>query len=165
MSAPGGAVGDRSGGPCGDLAAAVEAELGEDVLELVFPRCARRRAAGRRSRRSPRPGPAHDEVACPWPQPRVCDRRAVGVAEQGGRPCAQVEHDERHEAGRLPCLPGRELVVQRSGPVQVAVAGDGSEYEVAPDGWALKTVAITRAAHAEHTVAITLDGPRILTVP
>jgi methionyl aminopeptidase len=56
-------------------------------------------------------------------------------------------------------------VVQRSGPVQVAAAGDGSEYEVALDGWALKTVAITRAAHAEHTVAITRDGPRILTVP
>jgi hypothetical protein len=53
-------------------------------------------------------------------------------------------------------------VVQRSGPVQVAAAGDGGEYEVAPDGWALKTVAITRAAHA---VAITRDGPRILTVP
>ncbi|HEY6309255.1 MAG TPA: hypothetical protein VIY52_00390, partial [Streptosporangiaceae bacterium] len=39
------------------------------------------------------PGPAHDEVACPWPQARVCDRRAVGAAGQGGRPCAQAGHD------------------------------------------------------------------------
>ncbi len=60
--------------------------------------------------------PARGEVACRWPQPRVCDRRATGVAEQGGRPCAQVGHGERREAGRLPCLPGRELVVQRPGP-------------------------------------------------
>ena len=45
------------------------------------------------------------------------------------------------------------------------MAGGGSHYEVAPDGWALKTVDGTRSAHAEHTVAITCDGPRILTVP
>jgi methionine aminopeptidase len=35
----------------------------------------------------------------------------------------------------------------------------------AANGWALKTVDGTRAAHAEHTVAITKDGPRILTLP
>ena len=45
------------------------------------------------------------------------------------------------------------------------MAGGGSSYQVAPDGWALKTVDGTRAAHTEHTVAITHDGPRILTVP
>ena len=45
------------------------------------------------------------------------------------------------------------------------MAGGGSSYQTAPDGWALKTVDGTRAAHAEHTVAITKDGPRILTLP
>jgi methionyl aminopeptidase len=44
------------------------------------------------------------------------------------------------------------------------MAGGGSRFETAPDGWALKTVDGTRAAHAEHTVAITKDGPRILTL-
>ena len=32
-----------------------------------------------------------------------------------------------------------------------------------PDGWTLRTTDGSRAAHAEHTVAITKDGPRVLT--
>jgi methionyl aminopeptidase len=35
----------------------------------------------------------------------------------------------------------------------------------AADGWALHTADGSRAAHAEHTVAITSGGPRILTLP
>ena len=45
------------------------------------------------------------------------------------------------------------------------MAGGGHDYLVAPDGWALKMVGGSRAAHAEHSVAITRDGPRILTLP
>ncbi|MGH3862600.1 type I methionyl aminopeptidase [Actinokineospora sp.] len=42
-------------------------------------------------------------------------------------------------------------------------AGGKDSYRVAPDGWALRTTDGSRAAHTEHTVAITGDGPRILT--
>lgn len=42
-------------------------------------------------------------------------------------------------------------------------AGGKDTYRVAADGWALRTTDGSRAAHAEHTVAITDDGPRILT--
>ncbi len=45
------------------------------------------------------------------------------------------------------------------------MAGGGTRFRTAPDGWALTTVDGSRAAHAEHTVAITADGPRILTLP
>jgi methionyl aminopeptidase len=45
------------------------------------------------------------------------------------------------------------------------MAGGGDDYQIAPDGWALRTVDGTRASHAEHTVAITQTGPRILTMP
>ncbi|MGH3495084.1 MAG: type I methionyl aminopeptidase, partial [Sciscionella sp.] len=31
------------------------------------------------------------------------------------------------------------------------------------DGWTLRTSDGSRAAHVEHTIAITLDGPQILT--
>ena len=31
------------------------------------------------------------------------------------------------------------------------------------DGWTLRTADGSRAAHAEHTIAVTEDGPRILT--
>lgn len=42
-------------------------------------------------------------------------------------------------------------------------AGGKDTYRVAADGWALHTTDGSRAAHAEHTVAITDDGPRVLT--
>ncbi|MCX4766126.1 type I methionyl aminopeptidase [Streptomyces sp. NBC_01275] len=43
------------------------------------------------------------------------------------------------------------------------IAGGGDGYHEAPDGWTLRTNDGSRAAHAEHTVAITDAGPRILT--
>ncbi|SDC49575.1 type I methionyl aminopeptidase [Actinokineospora iranica] len=42
-------------------------------------------------------------------------------------------------------------------------AGGQDDYAVDGDGWALRTTDGSRAAHVEHTVAITEDGPRILT--
>jgi methionyl aminopeptidase len=32
------------------------------------------------------------------------------------------------------------------------------------DGWTLRSADGSRAAHQEHTVAVTADGPRVLTV-
>ena len=44
--------------------------------------------------------------------------------------------------------------------------GGGSDaYVVDADGWSLRSADGSRAAHAEHTVAITETGPRILTSP
>jgi methionyl aminopeptidase len=41
---------------------------------------------------------------------------------------------------------------------------DGSDhYTPDPDGWTLRTASGARAAHSEHTVAVTADGARILT--
>lgn len=45
------------------------------------------------------------------------------------------------------------------------MAGGEDSYRVDPDGWTLRSGDGSRAAHVEHTVAITADGPRILTVP
>lgn len=44
------------------------------------------------------------------------------------------------------------------------LAGGRDEYVVADDGWALHTADAGRAAHVEHTVAVTAEGPRILTL-
>ena len=44
-------------------------------------------------------------------------------------------------------------------------AGGGDDYRHDPDGWTLRTADGSRAAHVEHTIAITPDGPRILTEP
>jgi methionyl aminopeptidase len=45
------------------------------------------------------------------------------------------------------------------------MAGGEDSYRVDPDGWTLRSGDGSRAAHVEHTVAITPDGPRILTAP
>jgi len=44
-------------------------------------------------------------------------------------------------------------------------AGPGSAYTIDDDGWTLRSSDGTRGAHAEHTVAITPEGPQILTLP
>ena len=37
------------------------------------------------------------------------------------------------------------------------------DYTPDPDGWTLRTASGARAAHSEHTVAVTADGAHILT--
>ena len=89
-----------------------------------------------------------------------------GVPEGfGGHGIGRHMHEDPHvpNEGR----PGRGMRLRRGLVLAIEpmlMAGGGSSYETAPDGWALKTVDGTRAAHAEHTVAITKDGPRILTL-
>jgi methionyl aminopeptidase len=45
------------------------------------------------------------------------------------------------------------------------MAGGHDSYFVDKDGWTLRTGDGSRAAHVEHTVAVTEDGPVILTAP
>ena len=41
---------------------------------------------------------------------------------------------------------------------------DTADLVTDPDGWTLRSKAGARTAHSEHTVAITDDGPVILTI-
>ncbi|MFW6689757.1 type I methionyl aminopeptidase [Streptomyces sp. MAR4 CNX-425] len=43
------------------------------------------------------------------------------------------------------------------------LSGGSDAYGVDDDGWTLRTADGSRAAHVEHTVAVTEDGPRVLT--
>jgi len=43
------------------------------------------------------------------------------------------------------------------------MAGGKDTYRVDPDGWTLRSGDGSRAAHVEHTVAVTADGPLVLT--
>lgn len=45
------------------------------------------------------------------------------------------------------------------------MAGGRDTYRVDADGWTLRTSDGSRAAHIEHTVAVTREGPRVLTLP
>jgi methionyl aminopeptidase len=43
------------------------------------------------------------------------------------------------------------------------ILGGTDDYVTDPDGWTLRTASGRRAAHSEHTIAITADGPLVLT--
>ena len=63
-------------------------------------------------------------------------------------------------AGRgLPLRAGMVLAIE-----PMFLAGGGDDSYVADDGWSILTADGSRAAHEEHTVAITDDGPVLLTV-
>ncbi|CRK55678.1 Methionine aminopeptidase [Alloactinosynnema sp. L-07] len=68
-----------------------------------------------------------------------------------------VPNDGRPGRGML-LRPGLVLAIE-----PMFHAGGNDAYEVAPDGWALHTVDGSRAAHVEHSVAVTEDGPLVLT--
>jgi methionyl aminopeptidase len=55
--------------------------------------------------------------------------------------------------------PGLVIAIE---PMFMAGGEDG--FVVGDDGWALRTVDGSRAAHMEHTVAVTLQGPDVLTL-
>ena len=44
------------------------------------------------------------------------------------------------------------------------LAGGRDMYRIDRDGWTIRSGDGSRAAHAEHTVAVTEDGPQVLTV-
>lgn len=64
-------------------------------------------------------------------------------------------------AGRgLPLRPGLVVAIE-----PMFMAGGQDSFTTDEDGWALRTADGSRAAHIEHTVAVTEEGPRILTLP
>ena len=75
-----------------------------------------------------------------------------------------------HEAPSVPNegRPGRGLRLQAGLVIAIEpwfLAGGDDGYRVGADGWTLLSADGSRGAHVEHTVAITPDGPQILTVP
>lgn len=60
----------------------------------------------------------------------------------------------------LPLRPGLAIAIE-----PMFMAGGRDRYVTDPDGWALRTADGSRAAHIEHTIAVTEDGPVILTAP
>ncbi|MER5939984.1 type I methionyl aminopeptidase [Streptomyces sp. NPDC001928] len=96
----------------------------------------------------------------------VCRTAGYGVPDGfGGHGVGRKMHEDPSvpNEGRpgqgLPLRHGMVLAIE---PMLVASGKDG--YHAASDGWTLRTNDGSRAAHAEHTVAITEAGPRILTV-
>jgi len=72
-----------------------------------------------------------------------------------------------HEDPHIPNFgePGRgpRLAEGMTIAIEPMITAGGPEVSVAADGWTISTADGALAAHFEHTVAITADGPRILT--
>ncbi|MDN3262840.1 type I methionyl aminopeptidase [Streptomyces sp. CSDS2] len=96
---------------------------------------------------------------------RVCRTAGYGIPQGfGGHGVGRRMHEDPEvpnegRPGRgLPLRAGMVLAIE---PMLIASGKDG--YHEAPDGWTLRTDDGSRAAHVEHTVAVTEEGPRILT--
>ncbi len=73
-----------------------------------------------------------------------------------------------HEAPFVPNrpAPGADAVRLEPGStlaIEPMLLAGGEGYRTARDGWSVVTLDKRRAAHAEHTVAVTADGPVVLT--
>lgn len=97
------------------------------------------------------------------------EARAAGyglTADHGGHGIGRTMHEEPDvpndaRPGRgLKLRPGLVLAIE---PMLVRGGSDG--YAHADDGWTVLSDDGTRAAHCEHTVAVTEDGPVVLTLP
>ncbi|MFF6911707.1 type I methionyl aminopeptidase [Streptomyces sp. NPDC012466] len=95
----------------------------------------------------------------------VCRGAGYGIPDGfGGHGIGRRMHEDPGvpNEGR----PGRGMRLRHGMVLAIepmVIAGGTDAYHAAPDGWTLKTNDGSRAAHAEHTVAITDSGPRILT--
>ncbi len=94
-------------------------------------------------------------------------RAGYGIpADFGGHGIGRAMHEppgvpNTGTPGRgLPLRPGLVLAIE-----PMLLAGGVDAYSTDADGWALRTTDGSRAAHAEHTVAITDQGPQVLTLP
>jgi methionyl aminopeptidase len=95
------------------------------------------------------------------------------VVEEGGFSVvrALVGHGvgrSYHEEPQVPNfgLPGRgvQLVEGLTIAIEPMITAGSSQIVVADDGWSISTDDGSLSAHFEHTVAVTADGPRILTL-
>lgn len=75
---------------------------------------------------------------------------------------------ELHEAPEVPnfgtCGRGIRLMPGMTIAIEPMVNAGKSDVKVLPDGWTVLTKDGSLSAHFEHTVAITADGPKIMTV-
>jgi methionyl aminopeptidase len=88
------------------------------------------------------------------------------LADHGGHGVGRSMHEEPHVPNEakprrgLRLRPGLVIAIE-----PMLHAGGKDSYRHDRDGWTIRTADGSRAAHAEHTIAVTENGPRILTLP
>jgi methionyl aminopeptidase len=86
------------------------------------------------------------------------------LADHGGHGVGRTMHEapfvpnQGRRGKGLTLRPGLVIAIE---PMLLRGGRDGYRHDA--DGWTLRTADGSRAAHAEHTIAVTADGPKILT--
>ena len=87
------------------------------------------------------------------------------VEEYGGHGIGTAMHMDPFLANHGAPGQGPRLVVGMALAVEPMLTAGDPETRELDDGWTVVTADGSRAAHWEHTAAVTDDGPRILTLP
>ena len=95
--------------------------------------------------------------------------RAAGYGictDFGGHGVGRAMHEDPHIPNEGPPGRGRRIVPGLVIAIEPwFLAGGKDVYQIDDDGWTIRSGDGSRAAHVEHTVAVTGNGPQILTVP
>jgi methionyl aminopeptidase len=116
-------------------------------------------------------------IAAAVPGARIGDiSAAIGAAGRaagygictdfGGHGVGRAMHEDPHIPNEGPPRRGRRLVPGLVIAIEPwFLAGGKDVYQIDDDGWTIRSGDGSRAAHVEHTVAVTENGPQVLTRP
>ncbi|WP_067489060.1 type I methionyl aminopeptidase [Actinomadura hibisca] len=97
----------------------------------------------------------------------VARAAGYGILEgAGGHGIGNAMHEDPSVPNRG--RPGRGMKLREGLTIAIEPMfheGGGDETRLLADGWSIATADGSRAAHFEHSIAITPDGPRVLTLP
>ena len=87
------------------------------------------------------------------------------VREYVGHAIGTSMHEEPQVPNYWPGSPGPKLKTGMVFAIEPMVNAGGKETKLLDDGWSVVTADGSLSAHFEHTIAITDDGPEVLTLP
>lgn len=90
---------------------------------------------------------------------------ATVIREYGGHGIGRELHEDPHILNYGPAGRGPRLKAGYVFAIEPILSLGSADVVVAADGWTTVTTDDSLAAHFEHTVALTADGPSILTLP
>jgi methionyl aminopeptidase len=133
-------------------------EPSEEARELVDACCAALAAAIAQCREGNRLGDVSHSVQ------EVVESRGFGVVRSlVGHGVGREMHEDPKIPNYGPAGRGPKLATGMVFAIEPMITAGGYDVHGGEDGWAVYTSDGSLAAHCEHTVAITSDGPRVLT--
>jgi methionyl aminopeptidase len=95
---------------------------------------------------------------------RSVEEYGFGLVDQfGGHGVGRAMHEEPFVSNRGQPGSGRRLRAGMVIAIEPMVTAGGAQTRCDPDGWTIRTADGSLAAHAEHTIAVTDEGPLVLT--